>query len=101
MGGLADIVFFGFVQNSKIVEGRTYTTQKNETKLLKELQILPIQQEYERAMGLLSAVFGGKVIALPINDKGAMTFATKHTTVDEHNEPVDKSECVLTCEQYV
>ena len=94
-GELADIIFFGFVQNSKIIGGRTWTTPKNETKLLKELQILPIQQEYERAMALLSAVLGSKVIVLQVTEDGAINFSTKHTTVSENGQALGKSECIV------
>lgn len=94
-GEAADIVFFGFVLESKIIEGRTYVGVQNQTRLLKELIILPLQQEFERSLAALSMVWGGKIITLPVTEDGGITFSTKHTNVDEDGNPTQKSKPVF------
>lgn len=91
-GEVADIVIFGFVLASNIVEGRTYKSATGTTRVLKELEILPIQQDWERAVAALSMIFGSKLVNLVVTDDGAITFSTKHTTVDEDGNAAQKSE---------
>ena len=93
-GEIADVIFFGYVTRSILVSGRTYPSPSGkETRLLKELDIVLLAQEGERAFAMLSMATGGKIITLPITEDGGITFSTKHTTVDEDGNPATKSEC--------
>ena len=93
-GEVADVIFFGYVTRSILVSGRTYPSPSGkETRLLKELDIVLLAQEGERAFAMLSMATGGKIITLPITEDGGITFSTKHTTVDEDGNPATKSEC--------
>lgn len=95
-GELADIIVFGFVLESSLIEGRKYTFPgaggQTQTRALKELQILPLQQEFERTLAVLSMVWGGKIINLNVSEEGGITFSTKHSLVDENGNPEKKSE---------
>ncbi|KZV61311.1 hypothetical protein PENSPDRAFT_671095 [Peniophora sp. CONT] len=82
-GEFADVIFFGYIMRSELVEGRTYTSQAGQTRVLKEIEIVLVAQEGERAFAMLSMVTGGKIITLPVTEDGGITFSTKHTTVDE------------------
>lgn len=90
-GEVADIVIFGFVLSSTLVEGHQYQTAQGQTRALKELEVLPIQQEFERLTAMLGACTNGKIATIPITEEGALTFSTKHTTVDEDGNPDKKS----------
>lgn len=94
VGELADIVIFGFVLSSEIIEGRTYqsTDRNSQTRVLKELVILPIQQEFERMLAALSMVLGGKIVHLAVTEEGGIAFSTKHTAVNEDGSREKKSE---------
>lgn len=89
-GEVADVVVFGFVMRSNVVDGRTYTSN-NSTRQLKDLEIVPIAQEGERLLAMLSMVTGGKIISLTSTDDGGINFSTKHTAVDEYGNPEAKS----------
>lgn len=91
-GEFADIIFFGYIMRSELVEGRTYTSQAGQTRVLKEVEIALVAQEGERAFAMLSMVTGGKIITLPVSEDGGITFSTKHTTVDEDGNAAGKSE---------
>lgn len=99
VGELADVVIYGFVSSSTILEGRTYTTTDRVpvTRVLKELVILPIQQEFERTLAALSMTWGGKNIHLAVTEEGGITFSTKHTAVDEDGSREKKSELHCSC----
>lgn len=90
-GEIADAIVFGFVMRSTVVEGRTHTAGNNGTRLLKDIEIIPIAQEGERLLAMLSMVMGGKIVSLAITDEGGISFATKHTAVDEDGNPEAKS----------
>lgn len=99
-GELADIVVFGFVLESNVIEGRKYSfpgpgQQQTTTRVLKELQIMPLQQDFERLLAVLSMVWGGKVINLTVSEEGGITFSTKHTAVDEDGNAEKKSESIF------
>lgn len=95
-GELADVVVFGFVIASELIDGRTYIAGGNQTRLLKDLRVLPIQQEWERSQALLGMVYGNKVAHVNVTDDGAITFSTKHTTVDEEGNAEKKSKKFLS-----
>lgn len=90
-GEAADLVFFGFVLESKLVEGRTYKNMQGQTRILKELDVLPVQQEGERGLACLSMVLDNKIVTCPITDEGAISFSTKHSAIDEDGNPERKS----------
>lgn len=94
-GEVADVLIFGFVLGSKVVDGRTYTTSQGQNRVLKELEILPIQQEWERTLAVLSMALGSKLVNLAVTEEGAIAFSTKHTTVDEDGNAEKKSECSM------
>ena len=85
------ILIFGFVLGSKIIEGRSYTSTLGVTRVLKELEILPLQQDWERALATLSMSLGSKLVNLTVTDEGAVTFSTKHTAVDDDGNAEKKS----------
>lgn len=89
-GEVADAIVFGFVMNSSVVEGRTYTVN-NTLRQLKDIEIVPIAQEGERLLAMLSMVTGGKIVSLTITDDGGINFSTKHTAIDESGNPGAKS----------
>ena len=60
-GEPADLLFYGFVMRSEIIEGRTYTTQSGQTRVLKEAEIVLVAQEGERAMAVLSMVSAARL----------------------------------------
>ena len=87
-GELADLIHFGFVSKSQLIEGRTYAGYDGKPRLLREVFIMPLQQEAERTIAMLSMVLGGKLVNLSLAENGAFQFSTKHTTVDEDGEPI-------------
>lgn len=89
-GEVADVVVFGFVMRSSVVEGRTYNSN-NSTRQLKDIEVIPIAQEGERLLAMLSMATGGKILSLAVTEEGAMTFSTKHTMIDEDGNPEAKS----------
>ncbi|KZV61104.1 hypothetical protein PENSPDRAFT_671233 [Peniophora sp. CONT] len=89
-GELADIIVFGFVLSSTLIDGRSYQTPQGQTRVLKELEIMPVQQEFERLSAQLGMCTGGKIITVPVTEEGALTFSTKHTAVDEDGNPDKK-----------
>lgn len=90
-GEAADLIFFGFVISSNVVDGRTYKNSQGQTKVLKELEVMLIQQEAERGFACLSMVLDNKILTCPITDEGALSFSTKHSTIDEDGNPDKKS----------
>ena len=76
---------------SEIIEGRTYTTQSGQTRVLKEAEIVLVAQEGERAMAVLSMVSGGKTWQVPVTENGGVVFSTKHTVADEDGNGTKKS----------
>lgn len=89
-GEVADVIVFGFVMRSSVVEGRTYNAN-NSTRQIKDIEVIPIAQEGDRLLAMLSMVTGGKIMSLSVTDDGALTFSTKHTMVDESGNPESKS----------
>lgn len=94
-------LFYGFVTQSNIVEGRKYTTANNQTRVLKEMHLMPLQQEWERASGVGSQVTKGRIMNMNVTDGGAIPFATKHTAVDENGDPEAKRQFSLLPLLYV
>ena len=90
-GELADCVWIGFMESSNLIEGRTYSNTQGQSRLLKECQISPLQQEYERSLAVLSTVLKGKMCTLPVTEHGCITFSTKHSSVDENGNALGKS----------
>ncbi|KZV58961.1 hypothetical protein PENSPDRAFT_672689, partial [Peniophora sp. CONT] len=88
-GEVADVIVFGFVMRSSVVEGRTYNAN-NSTRQIKDIEVIPIAQEGDRLLAMLSMVTGGKIMSLSVTDDGALTFSTKHTMVDESGNPESK-----------
>ncbi|VDB96862.1 unnamed protein product [Peniophora sp. CBMAI 1063] len=89
-GEAVDFVLLAFVLSSNIIEGRTYKTAQGGTRLLKELELLLIQQDCDRALSVISMVWGGKILNLVVTEDGAITFSTKHTAVDEEGNAEKK-----------
>ena len=87
-----DCVWIGFIEASSLIDGRTYSNSQGQYRLLKELQISPLQQEYQRSMAALSAILKGKMCTLPVTEQGSITFSTKHSSVDEIGNPLNKSQ---------
>lgn len=82
-GEPADLIWFGVVTRSQLVDGRTYKASNGEVKLIKECEIVLIAQEGERAMATLNMVTGAKNWQVPVTEDGGIVFSTKHTAVDE------------------
>ena len=100
-GETADVFWFGFVMESNLIKGRSYNLPSGQTHQLKELQLLPIQQECDRAFGLSSMLYNGKMLNLVVTEEGALIFSTKHTSVDEDGNAEKKSTCFGFSLQYV
>ena len=85
-GQVADLIFFGYVQRSELVHGRTYRSRAgNGSRMVKEIEIVLVAQEGERALAFLSTVTEGKHVTLPVTPDGGLTFSTKHTVFDERD----------------
>ena len=82
-GDWADVIVFGFVTKSELVEGRTYNSSGT-SRRLKNIEVNVIAQEGERLLAMLSMASGGKPMNLTNTENGAFSFATKHTAVDEY-----------------
>ena len=98
-GSIADAVIFGFVADSNIVRGKTYT-RNNQAFLVKSLDVVPIEREGDRFLAMLSMVADSKPMLLKTSKDGAISFATRHTAIDENGKPAegtlyDVSTCVL------
>ena len=64
-GQVADLIFFGYVQRSELVHGRTYRSRGgNGSRMVKEIEIVLVAQEGERALAFLSTVTEGKHVTL-------------------------------------
>lgn len=95
-GEQADIIHLAFVLDSKLVEGRSYTSAQGQTRVLKELEVMFVQQESERSYANISSVLAnGKIVNHVVTDDGAVAFSTKHTAVDEDGNPEKKSELLF------
>lgn len=90
-GELVDVVQFGFIHTSTLIEGRTYKTSQG-NRLLKECTFYPVSCEWERTKAVMSSVFNGKVCTVQVTEAGAISASTKHTAVDEDGNPEQKSE---------
>ena len=90
-GELAGMYMFGFVLESVLLNGRTYQTPQNQTRLIKELKIVMPSPDCERSLAMISMVLGGKVVTLATTEEGGITFSTKHTAVAEEGNPTQKS----------
>lgn len=87
-GGMsADIIVFGFVSNSNLIEGRTYRADGGQ-KLIKDIEIMVLEQDGERLLAMLSMVAGNKTMNLTTSAGGAISFSTKHTSVDESGNQI-------------
>ena len=85
-GQVADLIIFGYVQRSELVHGRTYRSRAgNGSRMVKEIEIVLVAQEGERALAFLSTVTEGKHVTLPVTPDGGLTFSTKHTVFDERD----------------
>ena len=83
----ADVIVFGFVTKSELIEGRMYNASGTSRKL-KSVEVNVIAQEGERLLAMLSMAAGGKPMNLTNTENGAISFATKHTAVDEYGDEI-------------
>ncbi|VDC01044.1 unnamed protein product [Peniophora sp. CBMAI 1063] len=90
-GDNVDALVFGFVTKSDVLQGRTYKGA-GVTRLLKSMEVNLLSQEGERLLAMLSMVGGGKPMDLLSLEGGVVSFATKHTPIDDDGVEI-KSEC--------
>ncbi|VDB96796.1 unnamed protein product [Peniophora sp. CBMAI 1063] len=88
-GQVADVVFDGYVIRSELRDGRTYEGKRGKMQV-KEIEIILIAQEGDRAIAMLSMAGGGKNFQFPVSEDGGIVFSTKHTVVDEEGNGQEK-----------
>ena len=87
----ADLIFFGFVASSDLISGRAYMTGSGKARLVKEVEIVLVAQEGQRAMAMLSMAADRKTWQVPVTENGGVMFSTKHTVINDNDNVPKKS----------